>query len=133
MVVVGVDGSEGADQALRFAAREARLRDTTLRLVAVWDFPKAHYSGTEIMAIVLGETIKRASEQLAGLEFERVAREGRAASILVEESRGADLLVVGSRGRGGFAGLMLGSVSSQCAHHAACPVAIVPGTATSDA
>jgi len=52
--------------------------------------------------------------------------EGTAAAALVEESRGADLLVVGSRGLGGFRGLLLGSVGQQVAHHAACPVVIVP-------
>ena len=57
--------------------------------------------------------------------IEKIVVEGAAAEILVEESEGADLLVVGSRGHGGFAGLLLGSVSQQCAHHAACPVVII--------
>jgi len=59
------------------------------------------------------------------VEIERRVVEGRPAAVLVNESQGADLLVVGSRGHGGFAGLLLGSVSQQCAHHAACPVVIV--------
>jgi len=59
------------------------------------------------------------------MEVERRVVQGRAAAALVDESRDADLLVVGSRGHGGFAGLLLGSVSQQCAHHAACPVVIV--------
>ena len=60
-----------------------------------------------------------------GVEIERRVVEGAPGAVLVEESRGADLLVVGSRGHGGFAGLLLGSVSQQCAHHAECPVVIV--------
>jgi nucleotide-binding universal stress UspA family protein len=55
-----------------------------------------------------------------------VVREGNAAAVLVAESQGAEMLVVGSRGRGGFSGLLLGSVSQQAAHHATCPVVIVP-------
>jgi nucleotide-binding universal stress UspA family protein len=62
----------------------------------------------------------------SGVEVERVVVEGPAGGALVEASRGAELLVVGSRGRGGFKGLLLGSVSQQCAHHAECPVVIVP-------
>ena len=61
--------------------------------------------------------------------IERRVVEGAPATVLVDESRQADLLVVGSRGHGGFAGLLLGSVSQQCAHHAACPVVIVHATA----
>jgi nucleotide-binding universal stress UspA family protein len=60
------------------------------------------------------------------VEIERRVVEGRAAAVLIDESRGADLLVVGSRGHGGFAGLLLGSVSQQCAPHALCPLVIVP-------
>jgi nucleotide-binding universal stress UspA family protein len=64
-------------------------------------------------------------EQADGVEIDRVVRMGQPALVLVEEARGADLLVVGSRGHGGFAGLLLGSVSHQCALHASCPVVIV--------
>lgn len=75
---------------------------------------------------MLRETLVRVAEDSPGVEIDAGVREGRTASVLVEEAGGADLLVVGSRGRGGFAGLLLGSVSSECAHHASCPVAIVP-------
>ncbi len=61
-----------------------------------------------------------------GVPITSIAREGQAAEVLVTEAKGAELLVVGSRGLGGFRGLLLGSVSQQCAHHASCPVLIVP-------
>ena len=60
-----------------------------------------------------------------GVEIEQVVREGQPTDVLVEESAEAEMLVLGSRGRGGFRELMLGSVSQQCAHHARCPVTIV--------
>ncbi len=74
-----------------------------------------------------GATI--AAECAGGLDPEVRVIEGPAARVLVDVAQNADLLVVGSRGRGGFASLLLGSVSSQCAHHAPCPVAIVPESA----
>ena len=64
-------------------------------------------------------------EQAHGVEIERVVRIGQPAQVLIEEARSADLLVVGSRGHGGFVGLLLGSVSHQCALHASCPIVIV--------
>jgi nucleotide-binding universal stress UspA family protein len=66
------------------------------------------------------------SAAASDVDVASVVRQGQAADVLLEEARGADLLVVGSRGLGGFTGLLLGSVSQQCAHHATCPVAIVP-------
>jgi nucleotide-binding universal stress UspA family protein len=69
--------------------------------------------------------VREAIPDAGDVEIERRVIEGAAAAVLVEESRGADLLVVGSRGHGGFAQLLLGSVSQQCAHHAECPVVIV--------
>jgi nucleotide-binding universal stress UspA family protein len=137
MIVVGIDGSEGAGRALRFAAEEATLRRTDLRMVAVWNIPAAYYAGEAVAAIpierfedsmrVTGE--RQSAEILAAypdLSTELIVAEGSPAQVLVEKSERADMLVVGSRGLGGFRGLMLGSVGQQCAHHANCPVVIVP-------
>jgi nucleotide-binding universal stress UspA family protein len=95
VVVVGVDHSDGATAALRFA---------------------------------LEETLRDVGADTDGVTIERRVDQGAAAAALVEESRGADLLVVGSRGHGGFAQLLLGSVSQQSAQHAFCPVVIVRDT-----
>jgi nucleotide-binding universal stress UspA family protein len=76
-------------------------------------------------ATALEETLRESIPDTDTVEVERRVVEGRPAAVLVDESQGADLLVVGSRGHGGFTGLLLGSVSQQCAHHAACPVVIV--------
>jgi nucleotide-binding universal stress UspA family protein len=141
VVVVGVDTSGGAKAALRFALEEARLREATLRAICAWQFPHWSASGFEgappapgwnhedfrdaaetALETALGDVISDVEE----VEVERRVVEGPAAAVLIEESLRADLLVVGSRGLGGFAGLMLGSVSQQCAHHARCPVVIVP-------
>ena len=140
LIVVGVDSSEGAKQALRFALDEARLRQATLRAVHTWQFGSIGVTGLEGFSPVLGADLGdlRRSAEIAldatlhevvaagnGVAIERRVVEGAPATVLVDESRHADLLVVGSRGHGGFAGLLLGSVSQQCAHHAACPVVIV--------
>jgi len=138
-IVVGVDGSESARAALRFALEEARLRGGGARVVAAWHVPTAVYSGTlmppdasliEELEVDARQAAERAVEDAGdaarGVEVEIVAREGEAAHVLLEEAASADLLVLGSRGLGGFRGLLLGSVSQQCAHHAPCPVVIVP-------
>ena len=137
MIVVGIDHSEGAKAALRFALAEARLRQATLRAVHAWKFdylgvpgimgtlPPGEYEALHSAAeAALNATLKEV-DNAKGVEVERRVVEGSPAAVLVEESRGADLLVVGSRGLGGFAQLLLGSVSQQCAHHAECPVMIV--------
>jgi nucleotide-binding universal stress UspA family protein len=140
VIVVGVDHSAGAKQALRFALEEAKLRGAPLRAVHAWQFGYVGVTGMEgalpaaggqldefrdaaaaALDATLGETIPDAGD----VDVERRVVEGAPAAVLVEESRGADLLVVGSRGHGGFAQLLLGSVSQQCAHHAECPVVIV--------
>jgi nucleotide-binding universal stress UspA family protein len=138
-IVVGVDGSEGARDALRFALEEAWVRGTSVRVVAAWHIPVAAYGGAFVPpdpALVgqLGPEARRAAERAvedagelaAGVDVETVVREGTPARVLLEEADNADLLVVGSRGLGGFRGLLLGSVSQQCAHHAPCPLVIVP-------
>ncbi len=146
VVVVGVDGSAGANAALHFGVAEARLRKTRLRAVHAWALgymgvpggglgylgvPLDTNPGVAIsdMRSAAGQLLERAIAALAGeaegLEIERSLVEGGAAEVLVGAVGEADLLVVGSRGHGGFAGLLLGSVSQQCAHHARCPVVIV--------
>jgi nucleotide-binding universal stress UspA family protein len=138
-IVVGVDGSEGALDALRYAVREAKRKGARLRVVAVWHVPPAAYGGVGFVPPYdprvafkdgVAESLDRAVESLGeeadGIEVERVLVEGHAAKVLLDAAREADLLVVGSRGLGGFTGLLLGSVSQECAHHAPCPIVIVP-------
>lgn len=135
-IVVGVDGSSGARAALRFAVEEARLRGARLRIVTAWHVPPMAYSGgfavpfdrrdfEQGATAVAENALADLGEETEGLDVDHVAVEGQPAQVLLAEAEGAELLVVGSRGHGGFAGLLLGSVSQQCAHHARCPVAIV--------
>jgi nucleotide-binding universal stress UspA family protein len=136
-VVVGVDGSEGANAALAFAAHEAALRGAKLRIVCGWGVPATVYASAFApqadVAALLQKSARRACEDALaearrlepGLECEASAKEGHPATVLVDEARDAALLVVGSRGLGGFRSLLLGSVSYHVVHHAACPVAVV--------
>lgn len=138
-IVVGVDGSESSRAALRFALAEARLRGAPVRAVAAWHVPVAVYEGayatpdTSLLEELQGETadalrraVEDAGDAARDVDVETVVREGQPATVLLGEAADADLLVVGSRGLGGFRGLLLGSVGQQCAHHAPCPVVIVP-------
>jgi nucleotide-binding universal stress UspA family protein len=140
LIVVGVDQSAGSLAALRFALEEARLRHATLRVVHAWQygyigagFMEGSYPlvGGDIKELQeageadLEATVRAAVPDTGEVSIERRVLEGRPAEVLVEQSLGADLLVVGSRGHGGFAELLLGSVSHQCASHAKCPVVIV--------
>ena len=135
-IVVGVDGSPQAAVALRWALDEARLRDATLEVVHAWLFPVvSDVPGAAVDSLIgdleraAGRLLDRVVEDVAGpdpgVKVERRVLEGGAATVLVDAAAGADLLVVGSRGRGGFAGLVLGSVAQQCLHHAPCPVVVV--------
>jgi nucleotide-binding universal stress UspA family protein len=146
VIVVGVDHSEGAKVALRFALEEAKLRQAKLHAVHAWQFSgyvssPAISNSTRGFDAALDEhrraaeakleaTLREAIPDAGKVEIEHRVVEGAPGAVLVEESRGADLLVVGSRGHGGFTGLLLGSVSQKCAHHAACPVVIVREKAT---
>jgi nucleotide-binding universal stress UspA family protein len=147
-VVVGVDGSAGARHALDWAIDEARLRKVPLRVVHAWMFGYIggsvsgypYWGGSIGSYTSLGvdlNDVHRAAEGLLdraladvedeaeGIEIERQVVQGPAAEVLVKAASPYDLLVVGSRGHGGFTGLMLGSVSQQCIHHAHCPVVVV--------
>jgi len=136
-VVVGVDESPVSGPAVEFAFREADLRGTDLVAVRAWTRPRTTRPGDRVPVGYDREAMHRAearalSEALAGYRqrhpgvsvVEKVVR-GHAGRILVDASAGAELLVVGSRGRGGFRGLLLGSVSQAAIHHAHCSVAVV--------
>jgi nucleotide-binding universal stress UspA family protein len=137
-IVVGADGSEGSVAALRFAIAEAKVRGCGIRVVSAWHIPAAAYQSgwvpipidatvfEELGTTALEKTLASAGADSAGVEITKVVREGQAAGVLVEEAEDADLLVVGSRGLGGFRELVLGSTSQQCAHHAPCALVIVP-------
>ena len=132
-VVVGVDGSAHAARALAWAVEEARLRALTLRVI--YAFPAmlslvgstAHeyYPQVEQEAEQVFERVLAAMPDTTGLRVERVLAPGSPAKVLIEASRDADLLVVGSRGLGEFRGMLLGSVSMHCTLHAFCPVLVV--------
>ncbi len=139
IIVVGVDGSEHGDSALEFAAEEAALRGARLRVVCAWEVPATagmsvglvpgllRSFGEEAEAIVQA-AMERVGELQASVSCEPRVIEGHAGSVLLDEARGATLLVVGSRGRGELSGMLLGSVSHQVLHHAPCPIVVVPQT-----
>lgn len=141
-IVVGVDGSEGSVEALRWALEEARLRGDDVRAVHAWTYPIVAGPMGAIIPPMARDDVERTAEEaleesIAELsdtelqaQVERVVVEGSPSAVLVEESEGADLLVIGSRGHGDFAGLLLGSVSHQCAHRSWCPVVIIPSRRT---
>jgi nucleotide-binding universal stress UspA family protein len=137
-IVVGVDGSKGGVEALKFAIEEARVRGAEVKAVSAWEVPATAY-GSGIVPIpvdpnayktiaqgALDKSLEAAGASAAGVSVTPFLHQGHPANVLVAEAHDADLLVVGSRGLGGFKGLLLGSVGQQCAHHATCPVTIVP-------
>ncbi|TVR36831.1 MAG: universal stress protein [Nitriliruptor sp.] len=155
-IIVGVDGSEPSENALRWALEEARIRQAEqVAVVHTYSLPEIHNYATHTDAFLDVGAMQRRTEldqarrdedelhaRLAAerrleklyeaastgpidAEVELLALPGEAAEALIDMSSHADLLVVGSRGRGGFKGLLLGSVSQQCLQHARCPVVIV--------
>jgi nucleotide-binding universal stress UspA family protein len=135
-VVVGVDGSAVSDRAVGFAFEEASLRDAPLVAIHSWQLPMPTEFGDplplgydqEIAAAkerALSEGIAGWGERFPDVAVTRRVHQGRPAEALVDGSDQAQLVVAGARGRGGFTGLLLGSVSQAVLHHARCPVAIV--------
>lgn len=134
-VVVGVDGSESSKLALRWAARIAAAEDARIDVVGAWEWPYAYgwtalpvdYSPKDDVEKVLTETVDEVfgADRPANLRIGVL--EGDPARLLIELSKKALMIVVGSRGHGGFAGLLLGSVSSKVAELAKCPVLIAHG------
>lgn len=142
-ILVGVDASPASVEALRRAAEDARWRDATLEVVYVFQppeqvtaFPVLPEHGTDRAPDVeklraeaserLGTWLEETDVDLSGIEVEwTVLAERKTAQALIERSKDADMVVVGSRGRGGFAGLRMGSTSEQVTRHARCPVLVV--------
>lgn len=133
-IVVGLDGSEGSFAALATGAREAALRGGVLHVVMTWDYldqPRfpgkegfdPHWSQAESQAHLEG--LLTSADAVRGVDVEAHAVCDHAASALIDAGEGADLLVVGARGQGGFLGLRLGSVSQRVLTHAPCPVIVV--------
>ncbi|HLN15926.1 MAG TPA: universal stress protein [Acidimicrobiales bacterium] len=131
-VLVGVDGSSGAERAVRLAVGLASRTDRPLVILYGWshDRPDTLETFETHAEKVLSAAVATAEELAPGLEVTTEAHPVDAAQALIEASRDASLLVVGSRGMGGFRGIMLGSVSQRCAHHAHCPIVIVPPPST---
>lgn len=140
-IVVGVDGSPNSRAALAWAVEEAGQRNATVEVVMTWQEPYIGGGMVPPVPLDLEMLEKSHREELdsivnavdtAGLSgsVERTLVRGPAARELVERSKDAELLVVGSRGHGGFMGVLLGSVSFHVASHASCPVVIVPASTT---
>lgn len=130
VVVVGIDGAESSKQALRWAVRQAKLTGAELVAVTAWHLPEMYgYVSRDYdvdAANLLDRVLTEVLDPLPAVQVTPRVVEGRAASVLIEASKEAELLVLGTRGHGGFEGMLLGSVSQHCVHHAACPVVVVP-------
>lgn len=132
-VVVGIDGSPGSAEALRWAARYATLTHAVIDAVIAWQPPVSYgwaYDMGEWRPAADAEKVLTAQvDQVFGAQrpadLHLLVCEGYPARVLIEASKDAALLVVGSRGHGGFYGLLLGSVSANCAEHGKCPVVVV--------
>lgn len=144
-IVVGIDGSPASGVALRWAIDEARSHGAALEAVYAWH--DVYIGGEYPMAstLMLPTLYQDAAEKLLDTLVEAEDQTGlvspitrllvrdSAAHAILEAAKGADLIVVGSRGRGGFSGLLLGSVSQQVVHHATCPVVVIPVLEGADA
>jgi nucleotide-binding universal stress UspA family protein len=141
-IIVGVDGSDNSRRALGWAMREAVQHQQPLEVMTVnpdpvrpatgiyWGVHPENTFKPELAQKALQEFVDNVASEIGGTvpEITVSVTKGEVAEELIKASRGADILVVGSRGGGGFARLLLGSTSSQVTHHAACPVVVIPGT-----
>ena len=133
-IVVGVDGSSPSKAALAWAVRQAGLTGAAVDVVTAWEFPSffptpwpPELGGDwkELAQRVVTGAVAELPDTGGHVEIRPQVAEGNAAQLLLDASAGADLLVVGSRGHGGFAEVLLGSVSQHCVHHATCPVVVI--------
>lgn len=127
-IAVGVDGSEAGERALAWAATEAARSGALLEVHTAYE-PGYEFATPEDIRRSMERTIEAARERVAEIAPQvtvtSCVHEQSPAAALIEASHGAHLLVVGTRGLGGFKGLLLGSVSQQCVSHALCPVTVV--------
>lgn len=144
-IVVGIDGSAGSLRALRWAVQEAQLRGLKVRAIMAWEQPVAYGSSTmwslgvdpsaeskEDLALAARIEVSRLegeSGPVDDIAISYEALEGHPAEVLLLAAQDAELLVVGSRGHGGFVGALLGSVSQHVVQHARCPVTVIPTSA----
>jgi nucleotide-binding universal stress UspA family protein len=135
-IVVGMDGSPSSREALCWAVEQARLTGARIQVVAVWQFPVSYIWAagirTEDPAVSAGKMLSESVREVLGSNWPDVVIiesvvGGHPARMLLDLSSEAGLLVVGSRGHGGFTGMVLGSVSQYCVQHAHCPVVVVRG------
>lgn len=132
-ILAGVDGSAPSRLALEWAVEEARLRHGQVRVVTAWEFPPVTVGMEGLIRDpdvfpqaarrVQKETLQRVDS--TGVTVAGDVVQGHPAEVLLRAAKDADLLVVGSRGLGGFEGMLLGSVSTQVLHHSPCPVLVV--------
>ena len=139
-IIVGIDGSAGSRAALAWAFAEAIQRKARVVALSVWQFPYLALGPSPLGGTVVPIDELQASSEASlaeilaevgipdGVEVVPVAKEGSASNTLLDlaTSEGATLLVIGARGHGGFAGLLLGSVATQCVNHATVPTVVVP-------
>ncbi len=133
-IVVGVDGSGSSLRALEWAARQAELTGARLEVVTTWQWPRTYggplpyandWDPSADAQKAQAEAVEPVRKRHPDVEIDLNVVEGHAAPALVNASRGADLLVVGSRGHGEFVGMLLGSVSEHCVTNAHCPVLVL--------
>jgi len=137
-VVVGVDGSVSSKAALAWAAGQAQLTGAVVEAVIAWEFPASYgypapvtgVDWEELAEQVVTDAIAEVSGTVEPPRIRYKVVEGNAAQVLVDASAGADLLVVGSRGHGGFVEALLGSTGQHCVHHASCPVVVIRDSVT---
>jgi nucleotide-binding universal stress UspA family protein len=140
-IVVGVDGSPTSARALRWAVDEAVRRGATVEAIHVWHSDYAFYAmapfGSAVSVVppgtleqvarrCLNDTVDSVDQSGLTQPIQRILAQGGAARELLDAAKNAAMLVVGTHGRGGFAGMLLGSVSQHVTHHAPCPVVLVP-------
>ncbi|BCJ31716.1 universal stress protein [Actinocatenispora sera] len=133
-IVVGVDGSEPAQRALRWALRQAQLTGARVQAVTAWEVP-LYYGMSPTLDVDLSEQTRKilhdavaeaVEDTRVDVEIEQHAVHNDPARTLINAAIGAELLVVGTRGHGGFTGALMGSVAQKCTHFAACPIVVVP-------